>query len=240
MNLSEPISLNNLREMAMLEALGLLDSVDESKFEESFGGLSPALQAELLDLQAAVAAEIAAAGDEEPDRALRYKVLARLASEIERDEVACGPIASIGSRTRRLAASASKAQGAAEGEYGGASTEHRLRRSAMIWRAAAFVLGSSLLALVVIQQQSLALSGRILELADSNIAFKGLVEPLAKTAEPEWCCFSTCPECSRSNSSQSIATIRLRRRRCSAVTSANSPRPLSISAANRSIRFDSS
>ena len=65
MNLSEPISLNNLREMAMLEALGLLDSVDESKFEESFGGLSPALQAELLDLQAAVAAEIAAAGDEE-------------------------------------------------------------------------------------------------------------------------------------------------------------------------------
>jgi hypothetical protein len=184
MNLSEPISLNNLREMAMLEALGLLDSVDESKFEESFGGLSPALQAELLDLQAAVAAEIAAAGDEKPDRALRYKVLARLASEIERDEVACGPIASIGSRTRRLAASASNARGVAEGEYGGVSTEHRLRRSAMIWRAAAFVLGSSLLALVVIQQQSLALSGRILELADSNIAFKGLVERLDENGHP--------------------------------------------------------
>ena len=47
MNLSEPISLNELREMAMLEALGLLDSVDESKFEESFGDLSPAQQAEL-------------------------------------------------------------------------------------------------------------------------------------------------------------------------------------------------
>jgi hypothetical protein len=182
MNLSEPISLNELREMAMLEALGLLDSVDESKFEESFGGLSPAQQAELLDLQAAVAAEIAAAGDEEPDRSLRYKVLARLASEIEHDEVACGPIASIGSRTRRLATS--KNQEVAEGGFGGVSNEQRLRRSAMIWRAATFVLGSSLLALVVIQQQSLALSGRILELADSNIAFKGLVERLDENGYP--------------------------------------------------------
>ena len=182
MNLSEPISLNELREMAMLEALGLLDSVDESKFEESFGDLSPAQQAELLDLQAAVAAEIAAAGDEEPDRSLRYKVLARLASEIEHDELACGPIASIGSRTRRLAAS--KNQREAEGGFGGVSNEQRLRRSAMIWRAAAFVLGSSLLALVVIQQQSLALSGRILELADSNIAFKGLVERLDENGYP--------------------------------------------------------
>jgi hypothetical protein len=184
MNLSEPISLNELREMAMLETLGLLDSVDESKFEKSFGGLSPDQQAELLDLQAAVAAEIAAAGDEEPDRALRYKVLARLASEMEREEGAFGPIASIGSRTRRLAASGSNTPRAAKSESDGASTEHRLRRSAMIWRAAAFVLGSSLLALVVIQQQSLALSGRILELADSNIAFKGLVERLDENGYP--------------------------------------------------------
>ena len=110
MNLLESIPLNELREMAMLEALGLLDSVDESRFEETFGGLSPAQQAELLDLQAAVSAEIAAAGEEKPDRALRYKVLARLASEIDQDQVACGPIASIGARSQgRSMPSAAKA-----------------------------------------------------------------------------------------------------------------------------------
>ena len=178
------ISLNELREMAMLEALGLLDSVDESKFEESFGDLSPAQQAELLDLQAAVAAEIAAAGDEEPDRSLRYKVLARLASEIEHDELACGPIASIGSRTPDDLAGLEDINEKRRVASADVSNEQRLRRSAMIWRAAAFVLGSSLLALVVIQQQSLALSGRILELADSNIAFKGLVERLDESGYP--------------------------------------------------------
>lgn len=185
MNLLESIPLNELREMAMLEALGLLDSVDESRFEETFGGLSPAQQAELLDLQAAVSAEIAAAGEEKPDRALRYKVLARLASEIDQEQVACGPIASIGARSQgRSMPSAAKASSVTSDGNGSMMVEHRLRRSAMIWRAAAFVLGSSLLALVVIQQQSLALSGRILELAESNIAFKGLVERLDESGYP--------------------------------------------------------
>lgn len=80
--------------------------------------------------------------------------------------------------------SAAKASSVTSDGDGSMMVEHRLRRSAMIWRAAAFVLGSSLLALVVIQQQSLALSGRILELAESNIAFKGLVERLDESGYP--------------------------------------------------------
>ena len=50
MLLTEPISVDELRDLAILETLGLLEEVDEAKFERAFAGLSPDQQAELLDL----------------------------------------------------------------------------------------------------------------------------------------------------------------------------------------------
>ena len=179
--------MEELRDLAILETLGLLEEVDEAKFERAFAGLSPDQQAELLDLQSAVAVEIAAAGDEEPDRALRYKVLARLAAEIDQDESACGPIASIGDRVRAIGSDARVTPGLtpAEADANLMIVVRRMRRSSMIWRAAAFVLGSSLIALVVIQQQTASLSARLLDLADNNISLKELQGRLDGIGFPE-------------------------------------------------------
>ena len=187
MLLTEPISLDELRDLAILETLGLLEEVDEAKFERAFAALSPDQQAELLDLQSAVAVEIAAAGDEEPDRALRYKVLARLASEIDQDASACGPIASIGERVRAIGSDARSTPGLAPAEADAnlMIVVRRMRRSSMIWRAATFVLGSSLIALVVIQQQTTNLSSRLLDLADNNISLKELQGQLDEIGFPE-------------------------------------------------------
>lgn len=187
MLLTEPISVDELRDLAILETLGLLEEVDEAKFERAFAGLSPDQQAELLDLQSAVAVEIAAAGDEEPDRALRYKVLARLASEIDQDASACGPIASIGERVRAIGSDARTTTGLAPAEADAnlMIVVRRMRRSSMIWRAATFVLGSSLIALVVIQQQTTNLSSRLLDLADNNISLKELQGQLDEIGFPE-------------------------------------------------------
>jgi hypothetical protein len=187
MLLMEPMAVDELRDLAILETLGLLEEVDEAKFERAFGGLSPDQQAELLDLQSAVAVEIAAAGDEEPDRALRYKVLARLASEIDQDASACGPIASIGDRVRAIGSDARTASGlgAVESAPESMIDVRRMRRSSMIWRAAAFVLGSSLIALVVIQQQTASLSRGLLDLADNNVSLKELQGRLGGIGFPE-------------------------------------------------------
>ena len=55
----------------------------------------------------------------------------------------------------------------------------------MIWRAAAFVLGSSLIALVVIQQQTASLSRGLLDLADNNVSLKELQGRLGGIGFPE-------------------------------------------------------
>lgn len=189
MLLTEPLAVDELRDLAILETLGLLEEVDEARFERAFAGLSPDQQAELLDLQSAVAVEIAAAGDEEPDRALRYKVLARLTSEIEKDASECGPIASIGDRVRALGSDARMAHRStstmAETDVESEMDVRRMRRSSMIWRAATFVLGSSLIALIVIQQQTASLSSRLLDLADNNISLKELQGRLDGIGFPE-------------------------------------------------------
>lgn len=179
----ESMAVEELRDLAILETLGLLEEVDEARFERAFVDLSPDQQAELLDLQSAVAVEIAGAGDEEPDRALRYKVLARLASEIDHDDSACGPIASIGDRVRAIG---SETRGTQEPVAAGSPMDvRRMRRTSMIWRAATFVLGSSLIALVVIQQQTASLSSRLLDLADNNISLKELQGRLGGIGFPE-------------------------------------------------------
>ena len=82
-DLSEPGEFRDLRDLAIREVVQLLDEHESVRLESSFSGLTPDQQAEILDLQAAVAREINAAGEESPDRSLRYRVLARVAEAIE-------------------------------------------------------------------------------------------------------------------------------------------------------------
>ncbi|MFM1832189.1 MAG: hypothetical protein RLZZ461_505 [Planctomycetota bacterium] len=137
------LSEDALRDLAMREVLGLLDDAEAVDFEKAFTSMTPDDQAAVLDLQAAVAREIAGGGVEEPDRALRYKVLARMTEEIAGDLSISGPIAVIGGvdgpGRRRSIHRTHRQHDAAISEL----QFERVRRSAAVWRAASFALAAA-------------------------------------------------------------------------------------------------
>jgi hypothetical protein len=156
-----------IRDLALREVLSLLDETESARLESAFADMTPDQQAEILDLQAAVAREIAAAGSEVPDRSLRYRVLARVASAIEEDSQSNAPLATIGDR--RWVSPKSDAfrhdelesmvapDNAAEGAERITSVEAVSASGSQgrfIWRAAALVLGSCLIALGVIHSET--------------------------------------------------------------------------------------
>jgi hypothetical protein len=159
-----------IRDLALREVLSLLDETESARLESAFGEMTPDQQAEILDLQAAVAREIAAAGSEVPDRSLRYRVLARVASAIEEDSQSNAPLATIGDRRwvspasdafrhdelEKIAAADNAPEGAAGAERtaSGNSVPASGSRGRLIWRAAALVLGSCLIALGVIHSET--------------------------------------------------------------------------------------
>lgn len=137
-----------IRDFAMREALGLLEDLESERFEVAFEQMSPDEQAAVLDLQAAVVREVAGAGDETPDRALRYHVLARLTEEMASDPAASGPLATIGrggNHSGRQAPAAVNGSSVSELQF------DRVSRSAAVWRAAAFALGSAVITLLFFQ-----------------------------------------------------------------------------------------
>ena len=156
-----------IRDLALREVLSLLDETESARLESAFAEMTPDQQAEILDLQAAVSREIAAAGSEVPDRSLRYRVLARVASAIEEDSQSNAPLATIGDRRwvsptsdafrHDELESMSAADNAAKGlERKGSvdSVPGSGSQGRFIWRAAALVLGSCLIALGVIHSET--------------------------------------------------------------------------------------
>ena len=153
-----------IRDLALREVLNMLDETESARLESAFTRMTPDQQAEILDLQAAVSREIACAGSEVPDRSLRYRVLARVAAAIEEDTESIAPLATIGER--RWSPPASHLFGTHDADRqdvsgsSGDSAAHREpvqtrgARGRIIWRAAALVLGSCLIALGVIHTET--------------------------------------------------------------------------------------
>ena len=147
MTTCEFLSREELLELAPLEALGLLDSVEEHQFDKGFQAAAPSVQDEVRDLQAAVAAEFGSVSADQPDRALRFRVLAALSAAVESDDAAVAPIAAIGnpaSFQRRLDEAATRSL-QSDHHVADAVRRDRAARSSMLWRAAALALGSGLL-----------------------------------------------------------------------------------------------
>ncbi len=157
-----PRDEDSLRDLAMREVLGLLEDDEAAGFEEAFVAMTPDDQAAVLDLQAAVAREIAAGGIDEPDRALRYKVLAKLTEEMSGDIAASGPIAVIGGtadpgRRRPLQAARGRDElGVTQLQF------DRVRRSAAVWRAASFALCAATIAFFGLHYQGQANMNQLL------------------------------------------------------------------------------
>jgi hypothetical protein len=132
-----------LLQLAPLEALGLLDELEDHRFARGFEVATPTVQDEIRDLQAAVAVEFGSAGVEGPERALRFKTLAAMSAAVEADDESCAPIASIGERAAMQMRR--RSQLVVEGDAIAATRRDRDRRSSIFWRAAALALGSGLL-----------------------------------------------------------------------------------------------
>ena len=165
---TDELSVAERRDLAMREVLGLLEPDEEARFGRSFDALSPQDQAEILDLQAAIASEIGGLGDDLPDRALRYQVLARLAEEIDHEDLDVSPIASIGADLRRRGSSDRRQQlsQGAEGLSENILLE-RLNRSSKVWRAAAIALAAAFLSVLVFQRSTQSSVDQIVAMLDS-------------------------------------------------------------------------
>ena len=140
-----PARAEDLRSLAALDAMGMLDEVDASAFDRAFRDSTPSVQAELRDLQASIAVDPAfLAASEEPAPDLKARTLARVMTEVERDESTLAPIAHIG----RTAARPGRAAGVGQEAFIAQAIElatvrqdlRRFTRSSYYWRAATIAL----------------------------------------------------------------------------------------------------
>ena len=93
---SPNITRDEMLELAIADAMGVLDTVDSTRFERAFAAAVPSLQAEVRAMQDRVVADRALLSDELPPASLRLRTLARVASAIEHERAAAAPIATIG------------------------------------------------------------------------------------------------------------------------------------------------
>jgi hypothetical protein len=146
----------DLRGLAMLDAMGMLDDVDASDFDRAFRDASPAVQAELRELQASVATDPAfLAASEDPPADLKARTLARVMTDVERQDERFAPIAHIG----RTASRASRVGPVDQREFieqamelaGARKDLERFSRSSYFWRAAAIAMTAALTAALAFQ-----------------------------------------------------------------------------------------
>lgn len=127
---SNPMSVDELRELAALDALALLDDYETALFNRSFHLAAAGVQDEIKDLQAAIAADTSLMPGVEPPEELRRRVLAHVARAVDDASGPLAPIAAIGRPRREETAAPQRAT---------------IWGSAQIWRAASFLLATSLL-----------------------------------------------------------------------------------------------
>lgn len=161
---------DELHELAQLHITGCLDEIETARFERLLGEAPPSLQAEVVSMQAEIAADETLLPQVEPDRSLRWRVIGAVleaASNHEREErERLAPIATIGGAGRSamqeediaeaasvMAAAASDAALApaveddAEREaWSALLAADRWRKSALVWRGACLAVAGALAA----------------------------------------------------------------------------------------------
>ena len=173
----------DLRSLAVLDAMGMLDEVDASEFDRAFRDASPSVQAELRDLQASVAADPAfLASNEEPPADLKVRTLARVMTDVERQDARFAPIALIGRTARarqNLAPAADAREHALEVSVLRKDVE-RFSRSSYAWRAAAIALAAALTVALVFQLSVRSFASTIAAYALGSASTQSMLEALGK------------------------------------------------------------
>jgi hypothetical protein len=147
MNSPELLRREELIEQASLDALGLLDAFEAAHYAKSFHAAPASVQEEIRQLQAEIATDASLLSDEEPPAGLRGRVMGAVMDSIEHETRELQPIATIGSRARRVTATGATATdiaGVVRDER--MNIQHRsMQRSVAVWRAASVALAASLL-----------------------------------------------------------------------------------------------
>jgi len=149
MNSPELLRREELIEQASLDALGLLDAFEAAHYAKSFHAAPASVQEEIRQLQAEIATDASLLSDEEPPAGLRGRVMGAVMDSIEHETRELQPIATIGSRARRVAAAGATATAT---DIAGVVRDermhlqyHSMQRSVAVWRAASVALAASLL-----------------------------------------------------------------------------------------------
>jgi hypothetical protein len=182
------ISREELLELAVADAIGVLDEVDTARFERAFSSAVPSLQAEVRVAQDRVALDRMLLVDEQPPASLRLKTLARVAAAIELEAAGAAPIAMIGPARGHTAERASVVASAVAGsdssprefidhESREAIVREILERSAMerrppqhLWRAAALFLFAALVVALYFHSEQRAISERMMNFVDGRLS----------------------------------------------------------------------
>jgi hypothetical protein len=147
----------DLRALAVLDALGLLDDVDAAQFDRAFRDSPATLQAELRVIQAAAVADPAFLSTEEPSPELKLQTLTRVMTAVEQQESQFAPIALIGrmaSRGNRRVARSVDTKDLVEQAMELAVLRKDVERftvSSYYWRAASIALTAALTVALVFQ-----------------------------------------------------------------------------------------
>ena len=180
------ISREELLELAVADAIGVLDEVDTARFERAFSSAAPSLQAEVRVAQDRVALDRMLLVDEQPPASLRLKTLARVAAAIELEAAGAAPIAMIGpargyTADRAVAGAVAVSDNSPrefiDHESREAIVREILERSAMerrppqhLWRAAALFLFAALVVALYFHSEQRAISERMMNFVDGRMS----------------------------------------------------------------------
>ena len=174
----------DLRALAVLDALGLLDDVDAAQFDRAFRDSPAALQAELRVIQAAAVADPAFLATEEPSAELKLQTLTRVMTAVEQQESQFAPIALIGrmaSRGGRRVARSVDTKDLVEQAMELAALRKDVERftiSSYYWRAASIALTAALTVALVFQLNNSSFALKVSEYALGNAASKQVFEAM--------------------------------------------------------------
>jgi|GEM_PF-771797 len=161
----------DLFELAQLEVTGVLETHDAMRLERLFRESPDKVQQEVIELQAALAAQVVLLPDVQPNRALIHEVLASVRRDIRQSDADMAPIASIG--VRRGAASSRVAT--SEDTQGDPTLavrraeDLRWKRAAKLWRAGCLAVIGGIVVVVVLHVSTTRQAVRISELALQNV-----------------------------------------------------------------------
>ncbi|MDG1899747.1 MAG: hypothetical protein P8I74_07770 [Phycisphaerales bacterium] len=176
-------TMNELVELATLDAFGLLPAADAVKFEQAFMTASSEVQAEIRSIQADLATDTTLLNGEEPSASLRQRVLDAVALNIESEAERLAPLATIGDKDHHI-----------RSNQMASSPEHRtsgLFASVWTWRMAALVMFGVVVTLAVFN----ATSNREATMLASTYTTLNTLDELEDQFGPQFTEFVNNPNC---------------------------------------------